>query len=132
MTNSAMSQWAWRAACSDDLLFMKEPGLVTDRELETARGICAGCLVRAECLADAEADPDAWGIRGGRTQAERNGTRESIARAEWTHDDDEIIRANPHLTAATLATELGRTTSAVRQRRNRLARGALLPEEADR
>lgn len=42
-----------------------------ERLMGLAVDVCAGCRVRAECLADALATGEAWSVRGGTTPAER-------------------------------------------------------------
>ena len=59
--------WAALAACrgrSDDLF-------VRGAEQNRAKKICAACLVRAECLAEALDNRIEWGVWGGMTERER-------------------------------------------------------------
>ncbi len=69
--------WRVRAACSDadaELFFpVGESGLVLERQVAAAKAVCAGCVVRAECLADVAGLP--YGIAGGLTAAERHRLR---------------------------------------------------------
>ena len=44
-----------------------------------AKKVCARCDVRADCLADALAEPDPGGVWGGTTEAERHRIRRGAA-----------------------------------------------------
>lgn len=72
-------QWRGRAACigHDPELWFPSPG--DSRRAEEARAICAGCPVRAECLADVLAAPmpggRSYGIWGGLSEKQRRGLR---------------------------------------------------------
>ena len=61
--------WRLSAACrhEDPSLFHPEVGQKTD----AAKRVCAGCPVKAECLAFGLAIRDRWGIFGGLTYDER-------------------------------------------------------------
>lgn len=62
--------WARDAACQshDPELWMEDkPGPAT----AAAKAVCAGCPVRAACLAHALHYDEAWGIWGGKTPRER-------------------------------------------------------------
>lgn len=67
--------WRERAACAGiedpDIFFpTAEDGPVYDAQVAVAKAVCAGCIVRAECLAYAMAQlPE--GIAGGLTPEER-------------------------------------------------------------
>jgi WhiB family redox-sensing transcriptional regulator len=50
----------------------------TAKGLQAAKAVCAGCLVRAECLSYALADPSLTGTWGGLTAQERNLQRRTI------------------------------------------------------
>lgn len=71
--------WRTRAACigHDPELWFPGPG--DSSRLEQARAICAGCPVRAECLADVLAAPmpggRSYGIWGGMSEKQRRGLR---------------------------------------------------------
>jgi WhiB family redox-sensing transcriptional regulator len=70
--------WRARAACRDvdPEVFspVAEAGPVLAAQVAQAKAVCAGCPVRAECLAYAlEALP--YGIAGGLTEDERRGLR---------------------------------------------------------
>ncbi len=69
--------WRSRAGCVDadaELFFpVAASGLLLERQVAEAKAVCAGCVVRAECLADALGLP--YGIAGGLTAAERHGLR---------------------------------------------------------
>ncbi len=66
--------WRSRAGCADadaELFFpVGESGRVLERQVAAAKAVCAGCVVRSECLADAVGLP--YGIAGGLTAAERH------------------------------------------------------------
>lgn len=80
--------WGWRlqAACvgEDPELFTTHNGRPLTARVETARGICRGCPVQTDCLADAFATGD-WGrfteMRGGYTGMERLNMRRAIREA---------------------------------------------------
>jgi WhiB family redox-sensing transcriptional regulator len=82
-----LPDWPRRAACRE-----ADPDLFHDRENESeparerrekrAKAVCARCPVRAECLADAEDTREAYGIRGGLTEAERRAIRRNCRRAQ--------------------------------------------------
>lgn len=71
---NGVPDWHSRAACSDsdpDLFF---PDTGAREQITAAKQICAGCPVRAECLADVVAwEPPSYrnGIAGGLTAQER-------------------------------------------------------------
>ena len=67
-------QWRDRAACrgADPELFfpVAEDGPLRNEQVAAAKAVCAGCVVRAECLAEAmERIPR--GVVGGTTEEER-------------------------------------------------------------
>ena len=70
--------WRARAACRDvdpELFFpTAESGPVRDAQVTAAKTVCAGCPVRAECLAEALARIP-YGIAGGLTEQERTRLR---------------------------------------------------------
>jgi len=65
--------WRDRAACAgtDPDLFFPEPD--EGEDAAAAKVICAGCPVRAECLAWALAAPAQFGVFGGLDERERHG-----------------------------------------------------------
>ncbi|MGI8814872.1 MAG: WhiB family transcriptional regulator [Pseudonocardia sp.] len=73
--------WRSRAACTDadpDLFFpVAVSGPVLARQVAVAKAVCAGCPVRAECLADALAGLP-YGIAGGLTAEERHVLRSRV------------------------------------------------------
>lgn len=72
--------WATIAACRDsapDDLFVR------GAEQHRAKLVCAGCPVRAECLAEALDNEVEWGVWGGLTERERRA----------------ILRRRPHVTS---------------------------------
>ncbi len=84
--------WRSRAGCADadaELFFpVAESGRVLERQVVEAKAVCAGCVVRAECLADALVGVP-YGIAGGLTAAERhvlNIDREAPARPLGTSE----------------------------------------------
>ena len=69
-----MSHQAWRdkAACGDadpDLFFPPDEG--GKAQARKAKGICAGCPVRAECLEYAIRNGEHWGVWGGVAERDR-------------------------------------------------------------
>jgi Transcription factor WhiB/Homeodomain-like domain len=74
----ALGDWRDRAACRwvDPELFFPtaESGPLLDRQVAAAKAVCAGCPVRARCLAWA-LDALPYGIAGGLTEQERQQTR---------------------------------------------------------
>lgn len=74
-----LAGWRRRAACArpgvDPELFFPDQG--ERGKVAQAKRICAGCPVRAACLADALATPATrdYGIRGGTTREERRWPR---------------------------------------------------------
>lgn len=77
--------WRLRAVCSDKAGSLLELFFSSQRrDIEAAKRICRTCPVRVECLMDALATGDRWGVRGGvsapkRRRAAKNmcGTPES-------------------------------------------------------
>jgi WhiB family transcriptional regulator, redox-sensing transcriptional regulator len=71
--------WRMRAAClhEDPELFF--PEWTKGPEIDRARQVCAGCPVRARCLDWALSHGAAFGIWGGRTEAERRAMRAASA-----------------------------------------------------
>lgn len=69
--------WMEHAACAgmDPELFFPEVGGVLAYETSFVRQTCGGCPVRAECLADAMAEPARIGVWGGTTLHERRRLR---------------------------------------------------------
>ena len=67
--------WENSAACaSRPFLFFgpeRETGIERDSRESVAKTICRKCPVRDECLADAIAHTDIWGVRGGMGEKER-------------------------------------------------------------
>ena len=80
MTGRA-SSWRDRAACVgrvdiDWFPSVDRPGGTTKAfrdNIARAREVCASCPVKAECLAEARADPLTAGIWGGTTETQRRG-----------------------------------------------------------
>ena len=61
-------EWAAAATCKQsrpDELFVR------GAEQHKAKVVCAGCPVRAECLAEALDNRSVWGVWGGMTERER-------------------------------------------------------------
>jgi WhiB family redox-sensing transcriptional regulator len=69
--------WMRNGACrgSGTGAYFPERGVSTAR----AKGVCAACAVRRECLAYALADPDLVGVWGGTSEAERRVMRRRVA-----------------------------------------------------
>jgi WhiB family redox-sensing transcriptional regulator len=67
MTALYQEDWTLRAKCRglEDALFPEAS------EQKRARGVCAGCPVRSECLAEALDNRIEWGVWGGMTERER-------------------------------------------------------------
>lgn len=67
MTALYQEDWTLRAKCRglEDALFVEAS------EQKRARGLCAGCPVRSECLAEALDNRIEWGVWGGMTERER-------------------------------------------------------------
>lgn len=66
-----MTGWRARAACrgTDPELFFPELG----GNATAAKAVCAGCPVRAPCLAYAVSTPERHGVFGGLDERERRG-----------------------------------------------------------
>lgn len=69
--------WREAAACrgSSTEVFYPE----TDREAAVAKAICAGCVVRAECLEIALRNRERYGVWGGLTERERSRARRHLS-----------------------------------------------------
>lgn len=67
MTALYQEDWTLNAKCRglEDALFPEAS------EQKRARGVCAGCPVRSECLAEALDNRIEWGVWGGMTERER-------------------------------------------------------------
>lgn len=88
LPNPAMPSWGWQedAACAGmdlDLFFGRdgEPGSEREARERRARGICAGCPVREECLDHAVTVPERFGVWGGMTEDQRAAHRRRRRRA---------------------------------------------------
>lgn len=69
-----VDDWTTRAACKGmpvGVFFPTGTGPASTKEARKAKAVCRGCRVRRECLAEAIADKDFHGIRGGMTGRER-------------------------------------------------------------
>ena len=72
--------WASQAACraaSPDQLFVR------GAEQNKAKKLCAGCPVKAECLAEALENQIEWGVWGGMTERERRALLKRSPNASW-------------------------------------------------
>ena len=73
--NSLTSAWWKNAACADrygEFDFFAKPWDAADRLMVArCKTLCALCVVRNECLEDALARDEEWGIWGGLTRRER-------------------------------------------------------------
>jgi WhiB family transcriptional regulator, redox-sensing transcriptional regulator len=75
-----VEDWAARAACRQaqpDALFVR------GAEQNKAKQVCAGCPVRAECLAEALDNQIEWGVWGGMTERERRALLRRHPNAQW-------------------------------------------------
>jgi WhiB family redox-sensing transcriptional regulator len=83
---SPRTAWRHRAACRgfDPNLFV--PSVEKSGEVAAAVATCAGCAVRADCLAEALADPRLVGVWGGLTTKERRELRTQERRATAHHE----------------------------------------------
>lgn len=76
-----MADESWReyALCRqiDTELFFPDRGSSTRQ----AKSICANCEVKAECLSDALARDDRFGIHGGLSERERRALKKRLAAA---------------------------------------------------
>ena len=78
-----MNGWRRFAACIgvDSEVFFPTERKFTHKTWNTARGFCAVCTVRDECLATAlavDVSEDKWGMFGGMTPNERRRHRREI------------------------------------------------------
>ena len=72
--------WAINAACrslSPDELFVR------GAEQNKAKQLCASCVVRTECLAEALDNQIEWGVWGGMTERERRALLRRHPDASW-------------------------------------------------
>lgn len=77
--------WRREANCAgvDPDLFYPERGgskALQARQIEQAKGVCAGCSVRMQCLADALEGQEAFGIWGGLSERERRDLQTRLPR----------------------------------------------------
>lgn len=81
-----MTDWRNLADCRGKADLMYHPSF--DREgldpnpeaLEAARAVCGGCPVRRDCLKDAMANFEKFGVWGGLTYRERHSLRRKVLR----------------------------------------------------
>ena len=65
-------EWRSRAACRGlDVNFFYPEKFTGQPQTKLARDLCFTCTVRTECLDDALATHDKWGVRGGMSPNER-------------------------------------------------------------
>ena len=72
--------WASQAACrvsQPDQLFVR------GAEQNKAKKMCAGCPVKAECLAEELENQIEWGVWGGMTERERRALLKRNPNAKW-------------------------------------------------
>lgn len=77
-------RWRLDAACLGQdlsLFFSDGAGQVARVAAAKAKEMCAGCPVTAQCLADAYATLDDYGVRGGMTGRERKDSRPAYTAA---------------------------------------------------
>lgn len=75
-----VEDWAPKAACREaqpDQLFVR------GAEQNKAKQLCAGCVVRTECLAEALDNQIEWGVWGGMTERERRALLRRSPDASW-------------------------------------------------
>jgi WhiB family redox-sensing transcriptional regulator len=85
MTDYAWAGWREAGACASvdpDLFFPISAAGKGAAQIARARHVCAGCLVRRECLDFALATGETEGIWGGTTPAERIRARRETARRQ--------------------------------------------------
>ena len=88
----AEAHWSTQAQCSQeqpDALF------VEGAEQNRAKRLCAGCPVKADCLAEALDHQIEWGVWGGLTERERRGLLRQFPNVtSWRRliDHDSTIR----------------------------------------
>ncbi|MGW1076299.1 WhiB family transcriptional regulator [Streptomyces sp. NPDC002537] len=69
---TGLAHWSLSAACIEvDAEMFFPHGHTGEAGMESARKICAGCPVVAECLEHAMSVPERYGIWGGTTPSER-------------------------------------------------------------
>ena len=94
--NSNQRGWRERAACRDvdpETFFpTAESGPERDRQVATAKAVCARCPVRAECLGEALARIP-YGVAGGLTEHERRTLRRSTTVSQPAAED--VLRDGP-------------------------------------
>jgi WhiB family redox-sensing transcriptional regulator len=81
-----VEDWSMQAGCrttQPDTLFVK------GAEQNKAKQVCATCLVRSECLAEALENRIEWGVWGGMTERERRALLRNNPGASW----GEVLRA---------------------------------------
>ena len=77
-TGAGVAGWRERAACSGsdpELFYPVGTGAPLVAQTSRAKQVCAGCPVRALCLADVMASEDPasrWGVTGGLSPVERS------------------------------------------------------------
>jgi len=74
MMEDTVPDWRAEGACvtaDPDLFFPFATGALGTRQANQARRICAGCVVRVQCLQFAMSVPEAHGVWGGTTPEER-------------------------------------------------------------
>jgi WhiB family redox-sensing transcriptional regulator len=93
-----VEDWATSAACRQghpDELFVR------GAEQNKAKLVCAGCPVRAECLAEALDNQIEWGVWGGMTERERRALLRRRPAASWrrlleaARDDQPVVATRP-------------------------------------
>jgi len=72
--------WQTFGACAggDPELWFPERG----ESCKEAKAVCAGCVVRAECLEHALARPEKFGVWGGKSERERRRLRRDRVRLQ--------------------------------------------------
>lgn len=129
-----VDDWRTRAACrgaNPDLFF---PGRSDHDGIRRAKLICAGCDVRAECLADALPDAHLVGVFGGTSERERSRMRGAM-RGRWPKTADRVLDllagADEALTSRDIATRLGTHLKATRSALRYLITDGLVESHPD-
>jgi WhiB family redox-sensing transcriptional regulator len=112
--------WHEDAACAgiDPDRFYPEPGPGITRDIAAAKRVCAGCPVRAECLAYALAHDERHGIWGGTTPQERRPRKPKTAPRRQDVEVARMTRGGK--TAREIACALAITPRTVVRARTRL------------
>lgn len=109
-----MTDWTERANCKGiaaEVFFPESPprGKSAEETYTDARQVCAGCVVRSECLDYALAAPEPFGMWGGKSPKERKAISKA-RRREYAENPkarlSRTMRATGRYTVAEIADEL--------------------------